>query len=360
MSEKYVHLNERGQWTVDLPWPDGIRKRRVMPHEKKANEISIRFQSAKVDGTWADLRRKLDMNVRAESMTFREFGQRYLDEYVKSYNRSCKSKKSRIRILGRKLDRFPIDALQPQHVSQFVAWRKGQKVKNRTINRDLIVLKHMLSWGVRERYLERNPLPEIQRLEEIQWEGQRPTEEIIDAVFAKLDERALPLFVFLRETGCRREEALSLKPDQVNITSDPPVAVFRDNTKNGKSRQVPLTRDAIDAINKMPKGVSNYVFYHPESLTRWHDCRKVWEEARQAAGFPWLRIHDLRHAYGIKLREGKTEMHDISAVLGHHSIDFTAKHYAKYGPESTAKRVLKVLEGGKSDRISTNLPLSAA
>jgi hypothetical protein len=55
----------------NLPWPDGIRKRRVMPDEKKANEISIRFQAAKVVGTWADLRKKLDMDEKAESMTFR-------------------------------------------------------------------------------------------------------------------------------------------------------------------------------------------------------------------------------------------------------------------------------------------------
>ena len=131
-----------------------------------------------------------------------------MDEYARSYNRAYKCKESRIRILGRKLDRIPIDALQPQHVTQFVAWRKGQKVTNRTINRELIVLGHMLNWGIRERYLERNPLPDIQKLREVQWVGQRPTDEILDAVFAKLDVRVVPLFTFLRETGCRLEEGL--------------------------------------------------------------------------------------------------------------------------------------------------------
>jgi integrase len=297
------------------------------------------------------------MDVKAESMTFHDFGLRYLEEYVKSYNRSCKSKKSRIRILGRKLDRVPIDALQPQHVSQFVAWGKRQSVANKTINRDLIVLEHMLRWGVRERYLERNPLPEIQKLKEIQWEGQRPTDEIIDAVFAKLDVRVVPLFTFLRETGCRREEALSLKYSQINLNSKTPVVVFRDNTKNGKSRQVPLTREAIEAIKIMPRVASNYVFYHPESLTRWYSCRKIWDAARSAAGRTWLRIHDLRHAYGIKLAESGVAMHFISEVMGHHSIDYTRKQYARFSPESASRAVLSALEGG---RISTNLPLSAA
>jgi len=107
----------------------------------------------------------------------------------------------------------------------------------------------------------------------------------------------------------------------------------------------------------MPRVVSNYVFYYPESLTRWHTCRDAWEEARKAAGFPWLRIHDLRHAYAIRLAESGCEMHYISEILGHHSIDFTRKRYAKFSPQSAARAVLKALESGK---ISTNLPLSAA
>ena len=96
MSEKYVRQNERGQWIVDLPWPDGIRNRPTMPTEHKANEISIRFQTAKVDGTWSELRKKLDPEEAVQLMLFKDFGQLYLEEYVKSYNRDCDDKASRI------------------------------------------------------------------------------------------------------------------------------------------------------------------------------------------------------------------------------------------------------------------------
>jgi integrase len=162
-----------------------------------------------------------------------------------------------------------------------------------------------------------------------------------------LKQRVIPLFTFLRETGCRREEGLSLKHHQIVLNSIPAVVVFSDNTKNGKDRQVPLTAKAIDAIKAMPKG-SKYVFYHPESLTRWDTAHKVWESAREAAGYPWLRIHDLRHAYGIKLAERGCAMHFISEVMGHHSIDYTRKQYARFSPESASRAVLQVLEGGKN------------
>ena len=80
-------------------------------------------------------------------------------------------------------------------------------------------------------------------------------------------------------------------------------------------------------------------------------------DAREAAGYPWLRIHDLRHAYGIKLAERGCPMHFISEVMGHHSLDYTRRQYARFSPESAAKAVLKSLEG---EEISIILPLSAA
>jgi integrase len=347
--EKYVGF-ERGRVQVDLPWPDGLRKRRAMPSVAKANEISIRFQAAKVDGTWRDLRRKLDMGEDITLMTFEKFGEIYLSKYVKSYNRAYEDKASRIRILGRKLNPIRMSVLQKSHVTAYVSWRKGQGVKNATINRDLSVFAHMLSWGVGEQYLERNPVPDIQKLKEVKWVGPRPTDEIIDSVFAKLDPRVVPPFTFMRETGCRREEGLSLKHYQIDWGRKE--VLFHDNTKNGKDRRVPLSDKAIEAIRAFPKA-SEYVFYHPESLTRWDTAHKLWEEAREAAGQSWLRTHDLRHAYAIKLAEAGCPMHFISEILGHHSLEYTRRQYAKFSPESASNAV-------RNYQISANLPLSAA
>jgi hypothetical protein len=95
-----------------------------MPTEHKANEISIRFQAGRVDGTWPELRKKLDLEEVVPLMPFKDFGQLYLEEYVKSYNRDCDDKASRIRILGRVLDKIFVDSLQQQHVTKFVNWRK--------------------------------------------------------------------------------------------------------------------------------------------------------------------------------------------------------------------------------------------
>jgi integrase len=91
------------------------------------------------------------------------------------------------------------------------------------------------------------------------------------------------------------------------------------------------------------------VFYHPDTLRNWtSDGVSIpWEKAREAGGHGWLGIHDMRHAFGIKLAEEGCPMHYISEVMGHHSIDFTRKNYARFSPDSASKSVLRVLEGRK-------------
>ncbi len=175
-------------------------------------------------------------------------------------------------------------------------------------------------------------------------ERPKPTDEIIDAVFKKIDPLVAPLFDFIRETGCRRGEALSLTWDRVRI-QDRKALINED--KEGKPKFLFLTEKAIRAIQSIPVA-SEYVFYKPKTLTRWYDCKKYWEKARKEAGYPWLQVKDLRRAYAIKLAEsGGVVMHHIKRALGHSSFQVTYRYYAQYSNDSSMKRVLKVLEGGK-------------
>ena len=261
-----------------------------------------------------------------------------------------KSLKSRLKILKSHFGALPIDARTVQRVDGFISARQKEGVGNRTINRDLVVLHHMYEWAVSRKYLEENPIAKIERLEEVEWVGDRPDESAIDEIFGHLHEAVVPVFTFLRETGSRRGEAITLRRPQIDFARAQ--VVFHSNTKNGKSRQVPLTKAALCAIAAMPAHGPT-VFYHPETLKPWtgDSVAEQWERAREAAGHEGLRIHDLRHAYGIRLAEEGCPMHFISEVMGHHSIDFTRRNYARFSPDSASRAVLKVLEGRKSANL---------
>jgi hypothetical protein len=46
----------------------------------------------------------------------------------------------------------------------------------------------------------------LKKLEEQEWAGPRPTNQVIDAVFSKLNPLFHPIFVVICETGARRGE----------------------------------------------------------------------------------------------------------------------------------------------------------
>ena len=41
-------------------------------------------------------------------------------------------------------------------------------------------------------------------------------------------------------------------------------------------------------------------------------------------------------------------MHDIQQVLAHDSVATTERHYAQFSPVHSAKKILRVLQGGKA------------
>jgi integrase len=319
-----------------------------MPDQGTAIRINkkIEVATSDEDRIWKKLRKELRLEG-GKGILFRDFCDVYTRLYVVSYNRCQRSKMSGLRILSEHFGSKPLEGITPQSIAEFCASRKAEGLNNKTINRNLSALSHALGWAVKKGYLEENPVSKTDRLKELDWIGERPDESVIDEVFAKLDPRVDPVFTFLRETGCRKNEAITLQASQLDFGRAQ--VIFHHNTKNGRFRQVPLTESALCAIAAMPK-VGNTVFYHPDLLRPWtSDGVSIpWERARKAAGHTWLRVHDLRHAYGIRLAEQGCPMHFISEVLGHASVDFTRRIYARFSPDSASKTVLRVLQGRKA------------
>jgi len=137
-------------------------------------------------------------------------------------------------------------------------------------------------------------------------------------------------FIFLYETGCRREEAILLKHQDVDIERD---SVTFFSTKVGRPRTALLTKEAIKAVNTMRRLPNNdHVFYNPVTMRRWYNCSASWQRARRRAGYAWLRIHDLRRYFGIRLAESGCPMHVVQSALGHSSVSITERYYAKFSP----------------------------
>jgi len=337
----------------DRHWPDGTRFRRVMPNRTLAKKVDDRIAGAIAEGKWRSLKQELERGT-SKQETVKEFADRYFNEYCKVQNRCPGRKTTSLNAIKENMGSLPLASLEPKQVYAFIRWRAKRGVSNATINRDLAALQHMMNYACTIGIFDINRIARVKKLKEIREERPRPTDEQIDHLLACTDLRIRPIIGFIRETGCRLEEGLSVKHTQIRERER--IVVFSGNTKSGKPRFVPLTDEAIQWIEEMPQLPGcPYVFWHPKSKTRWYNIRKVYNKARKEAGLDWIQIKDLRRHYGIVLSENGAEMHVIQAMLGHSSVKTTEEHYAHFSPHYAARRAFQVLQGRKTGGINREL-----
>lgn len=89
-------------------------------------------------------------------------------------------------------------------------------------------------------------------------------------------------------------------------------------SKTGRSRHVPLSQAAMDIIEQLPRFVGcPYVVPNPKTKKPFTDLKRPWETARNKAGLPGLRIHDLRHSAASFMINAGIDLFAVGKVLGH-------------------------------------------
>lgn len=339
----------QGKPVLVVWWPDKLRSRIRYSSEEGGKRKKLMIELSILDGTWESMRTTLtdDKPKEAHPQSFEAMAQEYYDSWVCSHNKGEAAKRSFLKRFKRRFRNTPPKTFTILLVDRYVRWRKDAGVSNASINREVACLKHMFAWAQSRGYIVRNPIASWERLEEQEWAGPKPTNAIINAVFEKLDPRFVPIFRVIRETGARRGEVLSLQHWQIDRENR--IILFAKRTKTGKNTIAPLTREAEAAIDSVPplEGCP-YVFYNPETGTRWSDARKPWVKAREEAGYPWLRVRDLRPAMATEAAELGAPLHYIQLGLGHRSVKTTETFYVKSDPKSAARQLLRVIEGGRA------------
>jgi integrase len=68
-----------------------------------------------------------------------------------------------------------------------------------------------------------------------------------------------------------------------------------------------------------------------------------WQNARHRIGLPQLRIHDLKHTFGKRLRSAGVPLATRNVLLGHRNGDITT-HYSAAEPEKLIEAAHRVCE----------------
>ena len=114
--------------------------------------------------------------------------------------------------------------------------------------------------------------------------------------------------------------------------------------KNGDERLVVLNRVAKSVIDGVRGEHDEYVFvYRGRPIDTIHNTG--WQEARKRAGLPHVRVHDLKHTFGRRLRAVGVSFEDRQDLLGHRSGRITT-HYSAAELANLIEAANKVCEAG--------------
>ena len=128
-------------------------------------------------------------------------------------------------------------------------------------------------------------------------------------------------------------------------------------SKNGTRRTIPLNATVYEllAVKQATTGASQGpVFRTPlgnELQVRF--LVREFCEARDRAGIPDFRFHDMRHTFATRLVQRGVDLYKVQRLLGHKTSLMTQR-YAHHSPESLREGV-NVLDGPHPQRVSTNL-----
>ena len=129
----------------------------------------------------------------------------------------------------------------------------------------------------------------------------------------------LAFVTLILETGMRREEALGLTWDEVDLKRGV-IILAPERVKTKKGRIVPLSDTALGTLQAIvPHTGSPHVFINPRTGRRFDrsGVGHSWQRLTERAGCKGVRIHDLRHTFASWTRQLGMARDDRMAIVGH-------------------------------------------
>jgi integrase len=185
------------------------------------------------------------------------------------------------------------------------------------------------------------PEPDLREPYPISWDEQ-------EKFFAALSKHLQQMALFIVNTGCRDGEICKLKWEYEFEIPELNTSVFiipGKYIKNRQDRLIILNDHARAIVNEM-RGI------HPEYVFtfRGHRIQRIlnsgWKKARRETGI-YVRVHDLRHTFGRRLRAAGVSYEDRQDLLGHKSSRITT-HYSAAEISKLLEAANKVCDKKKS------------
>lgn len=327
---------------MKLPKPiqRGQSWRITVTYEKQ--RYSATRDSAKECEQWAALKllelktgkAKIEKGIKP-TFPFRQLCEKYFAEHgfkLKS-NYVIRNKLDNINhILGDLADKSIYD-IKPNDI---VGWRNKRvlEVKSSTALREHAMFAAIVSYAIKELFLlETNVWHVVAKPNKGKARNQRITPDDQAAIFSrsKWDNETPPKnmqnyvgwsLLFALETAMRQGEILSMRRRDIRDGF-----VHLPMTKNGESRNVPLSKEAKRLLSLIPP--ENDILVPVKVKT----FKRTWIRMRDEAGLSHINFHDTRHeaiTRMVKVRKLPVEV--LAKITGHKTIGILINTY--YNPDA--------------------------
>ncbi len=289
---------------------------------------------------------------------FREAATKFLEENL--HLASIADYATQLKQLDPYIGNLPMEKVHLGSLQPYIKDRRQQGIKTKSINLALSVVRRILNLASRLwrdenglTWLDTPPLIQMLPVTDarppypLSWEEQR-------TLFRALPDHLARMALFKVNTGCREQEVCQLRWDWEIKVPELGTSVFivpGQRVKNREDRLVVLNRVAMSVVEQA-RGI------HPEHVFSYkgHAVGTInnsgWKTARKKAGLPQVRVHDLKHTFGRRLRAANVPLETRKVLLGHRNGDITT-HYSAPELEELIAAVNKVCEekSGKSPAL---------
>ena len=318
-------LKRGGVWHIDKQ----IRGSRLC---ESTGESDLKQAETYLAKRTEEMRQALVYGIRPKR-SFRLAATKYLNEH--QHQRRIADAAIHLKQLDPFIGGLAIEGIHMGTLHPYIDARQRAGRKTKSVNIALGIVRHILNLAASEWLDERNltwlqspPKIKLLRVEDarapypLSWEEQA-------RLFAELPTHLARMALFKVNTGTRDKEVCHLRWEWEVPVPELDTSVFiipSQRVKNGEERLVVLNRVAKSVIDSVRGEHAEYVFtYHGHSLTMMNNS--AWQSARVRVGMRQVRVHDLKHTFGRRLRAAGVSFEDRQDLLGHKSGRITT-HYS--------------------------------
>lgn len=204
-----------------------------------------------------------------------------------------------------------------------VNMRTGQCISGNTVRLELALLSSLynlasVEWGT----CRTNPVEMVRKPKVPGGRDRRLTsqeERRLSRYFQAQNSVLYTIFHLALETAMRQGEILSLRWEHIDMQHG---VAHLPMTKNGSSRDVPLSRKARNLLQNLTMALSGDVFNYTSA-----GFKSAWRVALGRLKIEDLHFHDLRHEAISRFFElGTLNVMEVAAISGHRSLNMLKRY----------------------------------